>query len=157
MMTSIPDRLLWCNGEYQTLYGTVDGVDFKQGLPDLDTLNHREKDLVILDDLMNETDQRVASLFMKKSHHRNISVMYIVQNLFHRGKHHRTISINAHYMVVFKIPRGASTPNVSQENAIFPGSLCPSYGQTSRLHVHGDRYETKHAGYPEIENLHLSR
>jgi hypothetical protein len=95
MMTSIPDRLLWCNGEYQTLYGTVDGVDFKQGLPDLDTLNHREKDLVILDDLMNETDQRVASLFMKKSHHRNISVMYIVQNLFHRGKHHRTISINA--------------------------------------------------------------
>ena len=41
-----------------------------------------------------------------------------------------------------------------QENAIFPGSLCPSYGQTSRLH---DRYETKHAWYPEIKNLHLSR
>ena len=38
---------------------------------------------------------------------------------------------------------GASTPNVSQENAIFPGSLCPSYGQISRLH--GDRYDTKHA------------
>jgi hypothetical protein len=31
---------------------------------------------------------------------------------------------------------------------------CPSYGQTSRLH---DRYETKHAWYPEIKNLHLSR
>jgi hypothetical protein len=50
---------------------------------------------------------------------------------------------------------GTSTPNVSQENAIFPVSLFPSYGQTSRLH--GDRYETKHAGYPEIKNLHLSR
>ena len=48
---------------------------------------------------------------------------------------------------------GTCTPNVSQENAIFHGSLCPSYGQTSRLH--GDRYETKHAGYPEIENLHF--
>ena len=24
---------------------------------------------------------------------------------------------------------GASTPNVSQENAIFPGSLCPSYAR----------------------------
>jgi hypothetical protein len=56
--------------------------------------------LIILDDLMDETDQRVTSLFTKKSHHRNISVMYIVQNLFHRGKHHRTISLNAHYMVV---------------------------------------------------------
>jgi hypothetical protein len=31
----------------------------------------------------------------------------------------------------------------------------PLIRQTSRLH--GDRYETKHAGYPEIKNLHLSR
>jgi hypothetical protein len=51
---------------------------------------------------MDETDQRVASLFTKKSHHRNISVMHIVQNLFHRGKHHRTIGLNAHYMVLLK-------------------------------------------------------
>jgi hypothetical protein len=43
--------------------------------------------LIILDDLMDETDQRMASLFTEKSHHRNIIVMYIVQNLFHRGKH----------------------------------------------------------------------
>ena len=108
MMTPIPDRILWCYGEYQTLYGTVDGVDFHQGLPDLDTLDPREKHLIILDDLMDETDQRVPSLFTKKSHHRHISVMYIVQNLFHRGKHHRTISLNAHYMVVFKNPRDVS-------------------------------------------------
>jgi hypothetical protein len=83
-------------------------VDFQQGLPDLDTFDPRDKHLIILDDLMDETDQRVASLFTKKSHHRIISVMYIVQNLFHRGKHHRTISLNAHYMVVFKNQRDAS-------------------------------------------------
>ena len=106
---------------------------------------------------MDETDQRVASLFTKKSHQRNISVMYIVQNLFH----HRTISLIA--QLHGSIPKpdrriadyGASTPNVSQENAFFPGSFCQSYSQTSWLH--GDRYETKHAGYPEIKNLHLSR
>jgi hypothetical protein len=57
---------------------------FQQGLPDLDNLDPREKHLIILNDLMDETDQRVASLFTKKSHHKNISVMYIVQNLFHR-------------------------------------------------------------------------
>ena len=88
-------RILQCYVEYQTLYGTVKGVEFQQGLPDLDTLDLREKHLIILDDLMDETDQRVASLFTKKSHHRNISVMYIAQNLFHRGKYHRTISLNA--------------------------------------------------------------
>ena len=98
MMTPKPDRILWCYGEYQTLYGTVEGIEFQQGLPDLDNLDPREKHFIILDDLMDETDQRVASLFTKKSHHRNISVMYIVQNLFH----HRTISLNAHYMVLFQ-------------------------------------------------------
>jgi hypothetical protein len=108
MMTPIPDRILWCYGENQTLYGTVDGVDFQQGLPDLDNLDSREKHLIILDDLMDETNQRAASLFTKKSQHRNITVMYIVQNLFHRGKHHRTISLNGHYMVVFKNPRDVS-------------------------------------------------
>jgi hypothetical protein len=83
-------------------------MDFQQGLPDVDTLNPREKHLVILDDLMDKTDQKVVSLFTKKSHHTIISVMYIAQNLFHRGKHHRTISLNAHYMVVFNNPRDVS-------------------------------------------------
>jgi hypothetical protein len=98
MMTPKPDRILRCYGEYHTLYGTVKGIEFQQGLPDLDNLDPREKHLIILDDFMNETDQRGASLFTKKSHHRNISVMYIVQNLFH----HRTISLNSHYMVLFQ-------------------------------------------------------
>jgi hypothetical protein len=108
MMTPIPARILWCYGEYQTLYRTVNGVDFQQGLPDLDNLDPTEKHLIILDDLLVETNQRVASLFTKNSHYRNISVMYIVQNLFHRRKHHRTISLTAHYMVIFQNPRDVS-------------------------------------------------
>ena len=108
MMTPIPDRILWCYGEYQILYGTVDGVEFVQGLPDFETLDPARKHLIVLDELMDETDQRVASLFTKKSHHRNISVMYIVQNLFNRNKYHRTISLNTHYMVLFKNPRDVS-------------------------------------------------
>ena len=31
--------------------------------------------LVVLDELMTETDQTIASLFTKKSHHRNFSVI----------------------------------------------------------------------------------
>jgi hypothetical protein len=50
---------------------------------------------------------------------------------------------------------GASTPNVSQENAIFPGSLCPSYGQTTRLH--GDRYETRYPLHIVTEEQYISR
>jgi hypothetical protein len=46
MMTPIPDRILWCYREYQTLYGTVDGVDFQEGLPDLDTLDPRRHEMI---------------------------------------------------------------------------------------------------------------
>ena len=45
---------------------------------------------------------------LKKSHHRNTSVLYFVQNLFPKNKESRTISLNSHYMVVFKNPRDAS-------------------------------------------------
>ena len=61
MMTHKPDRILWCHGEYQTSYGTVEGIEFQQGLPDLDNLEPREKHFIIFDDLMDETDQRVTS------------------------------------------------------------------------------------------------
>jgi hypothetical protein len=54
-------------------------VDFQQGLPDLDTLDLREKHLIILDDLMDETDQRVASLFSKwmDPRHEMIGIVFI--------------------------------------------------------------------------------
>ena len=51
---------------------------------------------------------KVVDLFTKGSHHRNLSVVLILQNLFHRGKAMRTVSLNAHYMVLFKNPRDAS-------------------------------------------------
>jgi hypothetical protein len=43
MMTPKPDRILWCYGEYQTLYGTIEGIEFQQGLPDQDNLDPKEK------------------------------------------------------------------------------------------------------------------
>jgi hypothetical protein len=51
-----------CYGEYQKLYGTVKGIEFQQGLPDLDNLDPREKHFIMLDDRMDETNQRVALL-----------------------------------------------------------------------------------------------
>jgi len=58
--------------------------------------------------MWNEINRSVTDLFTKGSHHRNLSVVYIVQNLFNNGKEHRTISLNSHYIVVFKNPRDIS-------------------------------------------------
>ena len=56
---------------------------------------------------MTETNDSVANLFTKWSHHRNVSVMFLTQNLFYKNRHMRTISLNSHYMVLFKNPRDA--------------------------------------------------
>ena len=49
-------------------------------------------------------DKRIADLFTKGSHHRNLSVIYVVQNIFHQGRETGNISLNAHHIVLFKSP-----------------------------------------------------
>jgi hypothetical protein len=96
---------MYCYGEYQALFAKYPTVEFHEGLPDVSQFDGREPVLLIIDDLMDQTDERVANLFTKVSHHRNVSVIYITQNLFPKNKHARTISLNAHYFVLFKNPR----------------------------------------------------
>jgi len=67
-----------------------------------------ESTLLISDDFMSETNQLVANVFTKISHHRNVSVVYLTQNVFDKNKYAGTISLNAHYIVLFKNPRDAT-------------------------------------------------
>jgi len=105
-----PEDIVWCYGEYQDSYNKIakSGVKLHDGLPDLDQFDGRRRTLILLDDLMHETDERVAKIFTKQSHHRNISAIYITQNLFHSNRHNRTLNLNAHYIVLFKNPRDAA-------------------------------------------------
>jgi len=103
-----PEQIVWCYGEWQHGYEALKGVEFVEGLPQMERFDGQKRTLLIIDDLMSEADDRVSNLFTKKSHHCNISVIYIVQNIFDKNKQHRTVSLNAHYMVVFKNPRDAS-------------------------------------------------
>ena len=73
----------------------------------LSTIEADENSLVVLEYQMSEAAklEATSNLFIKGSHHRNITVVYIVQNAFAKGKVHRTISLNSFYMVLFIIPR----------------------------------------------------
>ena len=93
---------------------------FEEGLPTAAMFDPTTRNLIVIDDLMAETDERVTTLFTKKSHHRNTSVLYLVQNLFPKNKESRTISLNSQYMVVFKNPRDASQmANLARQ--MYPG------------------------------------
>jgi hypothetical protein len=87
------------------------GIKFNQSIPEdidnADYLDVSQRNLVVLDELLAQSgkDKRIADLFTKGSHHRNLSIIYIVQNMFHQGKEMRNISLNAHCIVLFKSPR----------------------------------------------------
>lgn len=97
-------NILWCYDEMQPLYN-LSNVNYYQGIPELQMFDGKEPKLIIIDDLMRESDGRVVDIFTKGSHHRNLSVFYITQNLFHQGKGQRDISLNSSYIIYFKNPR----------------------------------------------------
>ena len=66
-----------------------------------------KQNLIVFNDQMIDTSRnnRIVNLFTRGSHHRNLRVIYSVQNIFHQGKGRRRISLNSHYLVLFKNPR----------------------------------------------------
>jgi hypothetical protein len=107
-----PANIIYCYGEHQPLYDSMNvnpRITFVEGLPsDLyESIRPDKTNLLILDDLMSELsdDKQLSKLFTKGSHHRNLSIIFLVQNLFPKGKESRTISLNTHYMILFKNPR----------------------------------------------------
>jgi hypothetical protein len=80
-------------------------VEFKEGCPEMSDFSDNKRVLVIIDDLMSECGSEISKLFTKGSHHRNLSVCFLMQNFFHQSKEIRTITLNAHYIILFKNPR----------------------------------------------------
>ena len=95
-----PERILWCFGQWEPLYEDLQKripcIEFIRGIPDyLDNaqfMDPSKRNLIIFDDLMTEAkcDQRIADLFTKGSHHRNISHTLVRSSL------HRYMCTNIH-------------------------------------------------------------
>ena len=109
-----PERIIWCFGQWHSLYDNIrkriPRIEFVNGIPnhlnDQHYIDVSKRNVPVFDDLMTEAkcDQRIADLFTKGSHHRNISVVYLTQNLFPQGKACRDIILNTQYMVLFNNP-----------------------------------------------------
>ena len=68
MIDPPPENITWCYGEWQEAYATTDltHVRFKEGLPTEAVFDSTKRNLIVIDDLMTETDKRVTTLFTKK-------------------------------------------------------------------------------------------
>ena len=107
-------EILWFYGAESSIEAIREkypNIQFFPGLPDVNQLEKFDSAvnrLMIIDDLMlqKDTPKILSDLFTKSSHHKNISVIFIVQNVFEKAL--RTASINSKYIVVFKNPRDQS-------------------------------------------------
>lgn len=109
-----PKRVLYCYGVYQSLYDKMmkefPFVTFHYGTPtdsQIEDLSNEGHNVIILDDLLDQlcNNSDIASLFWKGAHHRQLTVISLVQNIYYPGTYARTISLNLHYLVLFTNPR----------------------------------------------------
>ena len=118
-------KVIWFHGQKQSIHNhSIKNVEiyYHKGLPKIELIKQVKPDIIIIDDLMGNIDKNVnvRDLFIKGSHHRNISVIFIVQNIFNRDKHMRTISLNTHYFNFMRGDRLTQQVGILA-NQIFPG------------------------------------
>ena len=65
--------------------------------------------LLLIDDQAPRLDQNIVDIFTIYSHHLNTTCVLLTQTLFDSKKEYRTISLNAHYIVLMKNTRDASS------------------------------------------------
>lgn len=107
-------RVIWAYGVWQEEFGKSiherNGIKFHEGLPQLDEFKAESPTLLVVDDMMNQIKNKeigsaLANLFTAASHHRNITVVLILQNIFYQSPYTRDLSLNAHYIILFAMKR----------------------------------------------------
>ena len=126
-----PQRIVWVYGEwqnaYQKLLREMPYIEFVKNFNAklYESFDPRVRNLLILDDQMENAEAHkrssdsVVKFFTQGSHHRNLTVVYIVQNLFNQDKSMRTVSLNAHYIVAFRSKRDGRQI-ITLANQMFP-------------------------------------
>lgn len=118
-----PTEVLYCYGAWQPAFERND-VTFIEGMLDFekDIPNDGQHRWLVIDDLMDEVvgKKLLNTLYTKYSHHRNVSVFFIVQNVFVRDL--RTVSLNTQYFWFFKNPRDKQTIDNFARQA-YPGRV----------------------------------
>src|SRR5690348_5627979 len=84
------DRITYCYTEYQPkffnhLKRKIPQIVFHKGLPEEYADGSDQPSIMILDDLMDEASKSssACAAFTRTSHHRNVSLIILVQNFFH--------------------------------------------------------------------------
>lgn len=119
------DKIIWCRSESNAKPNNLKvPTKFLNDIPDEIENLKNENICIVIDDMMGQEGKKVmiyAELFTRGSHHRRLSVLYLIQNLFNQSSHGRTISLNSRYFILFKNPRDVAQIGIGY----FARQLCP--------------------------------
>ena len=100
LIEPFPKNVYYMYGVEQPFMKDNPDIKFIYGL-DFEQMDTSEPSLLVVDDLILDTNKDVASAFIMGSHHKKISIFFITQNLFPNCNTFRLMSANAHYYVLF--------------------------------------------------------
>jgi hypothetical protein len=126
-------KVLWCYSLIESvrpLTSTKVDVSFFEGVPTIKKIREESPDILVLDDLVLEVakSDKIADIFIKGSHHLNLSVFFLTQNLFVQGKAMRNISLQAKYLIFMKSTRDSGQfKTIARQSAIGYDNLLKAY------------------------------
>ena len=141
MIKEPPKHILYCYGEInpEILKLKHEGIEIFHGVPTRQDIAQRGKNLLlILDDLISDIDPKFLEiLYIRGSHHWNVSVITVTQNLF--DKNIKVARINSHYLILMKNPQGLLQIKTLASH-LFPGKtgyFFESYNNAVENHLYG--------------------
>ena len=100
LIEPFPENIYYMYGVEQEFMKEHPDITFIKGL-DFGKMDTSKPSMLVVDDLILDTNKEVASAFIMGSHHQKISLFFITQNLFPNCNTFRLMSANAHYYVLF--------------------------------------------------------
>ena len=102
-----PSHVVYYYSQWQNEYFSISPQPrFVKGLPGIDAIEEIETPtLFVIDDAMSKLDQTVCDIFLMYSHHKNLSIILLLQNFYNKNKYMRDINTNTNYVIFMKNPR----------------------------------------------------
>jgi hypothetical protein len=135
-----PKRIVYAYTEWQPEYLSlkerVPEIEFVNGvqeiLEDGEYFHGNDPKLLVLDDMATAIveSKKGSKLFTQCIHHKNLTVLYVVNNLFKQGKSSRDIHLNSQYVFLFRNVRDVNQIKVLSNQMGIP-YLQEAYGQAT--------------------------
>jgi hypothetical protein len=114
MIYPFPVKIVLVFGEWQKEYDRMRTmlpiIEFVKGPMSeelYDQFDPAIENMLVLDDQMTDAGNtnQLEKYFVQGSHHKNLTVVFIVQNIFNKGKAMRSSTLNTNYLTLYKSPR----------------------------------------------------